>query len=176
MLLHTLWKLGNKSTFRKERLVLLARANGIEETSYWFGFEVKQQAAPMGPKNLGSCLRIKFSRVSTWRNWNVKFWSELRKAWRGRSLAESTSRKCKIIYPKVASRSMSWLVAHPRIFRMFMKRKFDAYVLWHLAKRFQNWIVAQSTARNFTVIKVGDDGQVQEKATLSSTDTGRFWA
>ena len=31
-------------------------------------------------------------------------------------------------YCKVASRSTSWLVAHPRIFRLFMRRKFDAYV------------------------------------------------
>ena len=32
-----------------------------------------------------------------------------------------------------------------------MKRKFDAYVLWPLAKKFQNLIVDQSTARDFTV-------------------------
>ena len=32
-------------------------------------------------------------------------------------------------YRKVASRSTSWLVAHPRIFRLFMKGKFDSYVL-----------------------------------------------
>ena len=32
-------------------------------------------------------------------------------------------------YRKVASRSTSRLVAHPSIFRMFMKEKFDAYVL-----------------------------------------------
>ena len=35
-----------------------------------------------------------------------------------------------LTYHKVASRSTSWLVAHPSIFRMFMKGKFDAYVLW----------------------------------------------
>ena len=35
---------------------------------------------------------------------------------------------------------MSWLVAHQRIFRLFMKRKFVAYVLWPLDKRIQNWI------------------------------------
>ena len=33
-----------------------------------------------------------------------------------------------------------------------MKGKFDAYVLWPLAQRVQNWIVDQSTARDFTVI------------------------
>ena len=32
-----------------------------------------------------------------------------------------------------------------------MQGKFDAYVLWPLAKRIQNWIVDQSTARDFTV-------------------------
>ena len=32
-------------------------------------------------------------------------------------------------YRKVASSSISWLVAHQSIFRMFMKGKFDAYVL-----------------------------------------------
>ena len=31
-----------------------------------------------------------------------------------------------------------------------MKGKFDAYVLWPLAKKFQNWIVDRSTARDFT--------------------------
>ena len=32
-----------------------------------------------------------------------------------------------------------------------MKGKFDAYVLWPLAKKFQTWIVDLSTAHNFTV-------------------------
>ena len=32
-----------------------------------------------------------------------------------------------------------------------MKGKFDAYVLWPLAKKFQNWIVDRSTAFDFTV-------------------------
>ena len=35
---------------------------------------------------------------------------------------------------------MSWLVTHQRICRLFMKRKFNAYVLWPLDKRIQNWI------------------------------------
>ena len=38
-------------------------------------------------------------------------------------------------YRKVASSRLSWLVAHLRIFRQFMKGKFDPYVLWPLAKR-----------------------------------------
>ena len=36
-------------------------------------------------------------------------------------------------YRKVASRSTSRLVARPGIFRLFMKGKFDPYVLWPLA-------------------------------------------
>ena len=34
-----------------------------------------------------------------------------------------------------------------------MKGKSDAYVLWPLAKKFQNWIVDRSTTRDFTVLK-----------------------
>ena len=49
---------------------------------------------------------------------------------------------------KVASSSLSRLVAH---FRWLMKGKFDTYVLWPLATKFQNWIVDRSTARDFTV-------------------------
>ena len=36
---------------------------------------------------------------------------------------------------------------------MLMKGKFGAYVLWPLAKKFQNWIVHRSTSRDFTVAK-----------------------
>ena len=55
------------------------------------------------------------------------------------------------IYRKVGSSKLSWLVAHLRIFRLFMKGKFDAYVLWTLAKRVQNGIVDRFTAHNFGV-------------------------
>ena len=48
---------------------------------------------------------------------------------------------CWYIYCKVASRRLSRLVAHLRIFRLLMKGKFDAYVLWPSVKRVQNWIV-----------------------------------
>ena len=41
-----------------------------------------------------------------------------------------------LIYRKVASRSTSRLVAHPRIFRQFTEGKFDAYV--PLAKMIHN--------------------------------------
>ena len=43
------------------------------------------------------------------------------------------------------------LVAHLRIFTLFMRGKFDAYLLWPLAKRVQNWIADWSIASNFTV-------------------------
>ena len=61
-------------------------------------------------------------------------------------------------YRKVASSGMSRLVAHPSNFRMFMKGKFDSYVLWPLAKSFQNWIVDRSTcavycSRLYDIIK-----------------------
>ena len=56
-----------------------------------------------------------------------------------------------LAYRKVASSRLSWLVAHSRIFRLFIKGKFDPYVLWPLAKRVQNWIVDRFTARDFTV-------------------------
>ena len=35
-----------------------------------------------------------------------------------------------------------------------MKGKFDTYGLWPLAQKFQNWIVDQSTACDFTVCKI----------------------
>ena len=57
-------------------------------------------------------------------------------------------------YRKVSSSRLSWLVAHLRIFRLFMKGKFDVYVLWPLAKRVQNWIVDRFTARDFTLLMI----------------------
>ena len=44
------------------------------------------------------------------------------------------------LYHKVVSSRLSLLVAHSSIFRLFMKGKFDAYVMWPLAQRVQNWI------------------------------------
>ena len=55
------------------------------------------------------------------------------------------------MYRKVTSSRLSQLVAHSRIFKL---GKFDAYVLWPLAKRVQNWIVDWFTARDFTVVCV----------------------
>ena len=54
-------------------------------------------------------------------------------------------------YCKVASSELSRLVAHLRIFRLFIKGWFDAYVLWPFVKKVQKWIVDRSTARHFMV-------------------------
>ena len=62
------------------------------------------------------------------------------------------------MYRKVASSGMSRLVRHFKIFRRLMKGKFDVYVLWPVAKKFQNWIVDRSTAGNFTVCKQANIG------------------
>ena len=42
-------------------------------------------------------------------------------------------------------------IPHPIIFRLFINGKFDAYVLWPLVQRVQNWIVDLSTAWDFMV-------------------------
>ena len=47
------------------------------------------------------------------------------------------------------SRSTSWLVAHPKIFRLCTKGRFYPNVLWPLDKRVKKRIVAQFTACNF---------------------------
>ena len=52
---------------------------------------------------------------------------------------------------KVERSRLSWFVAHLRIFKLLMKGKFDAYVLWPLSTRVQNWIVDGSSACDFTV-------------------------
>ena len=67
---------------------------------------------------------------------------------------------------KVASSSLSWLVAHSRIFRLFMKGKFDTYLLWPLTRRVQNWIEDQSTACYFTVYCVEEPIFVKRKNIL----------
>ena len=64
-----------------------------------------------------------------------------------------TSFSC-FIYCKVASSKLCWFVAHLRIFRLLMKGKFDAYVLWPLSTRVQNWTVDGSSACNFTVFSL----------------------
>ena len=66
-------------------------------------------------------------------------------------------------YHKVAISSMSLLVAHLMIFRRLMKGKFDACVVWPLAKKFQNWIVDRSTARDFTVYSLNSTKCHQNK-------------
>ena len=47
-------------------------------------------------------------------------------------------------YHKVASSSLSWLVAHPKVYRLLIEAKFDPYVVWPLTKSSKNWIVDQS--------------------------------
>ena len=62
---------------------------------------------------------------------------------------------CWSTYCKVLSSRLSRLVAHQRIFRLFMKGTFDAYVLWPMDKMVLNWIVDWSTACNFMVDRLG---------------------
>ena len=51
-----------------------------------------------------------------------------------------------------------------------MKEKFDAYVLWPLSKRVQNWIVDRSTAPNFMVSKlVSPTHHISSTVLLSTT-------
>ena len=111
---------------------------------------------------------ISFSWINTaliewnsWRQWQqYNTWKLLRctKAlvllWNFSYGGQNQSRVNKIFsvkYCKVSSSSMFWLVAPFQIFRRLMKVKFDAYVLWPLAKKSQNWIVDWSTAGDFTV-------------------------
>ena len=70
-------------------------------------------------------------------------------------------------YRKVASWRLSQLVAHSRIFRIFMKGNFDAYVLWPLDKMVKNWIVDRSTTRDFKVVERGTNysGQMDPMST-----------
>ena len=70
------------------------------------------------------------------------------------------------IYGKVASSRLSLLVAHLKIFGLFIQGKFDAYVLWPLAKQVQNWIVDQSTAPDFTVY-----GMAESKSEIGNQKT-----
>ena len=58
------------------------------------------------------------------------------------------------LYKVTRSSRLSWLVAHPTIFRLFMKGKFDAHVLWLLAQRICNW---RDTACDFTVLTSSKD-------------------
>ena len=56
---------------------------------------------------------IFFSQLTVWKLTPVNF----------------TNYKIMLGYHKVKSSKLFWLVAHPGIFRRFMKGKFDAYVL-----------------------------------------------
>ena len=63
---------------------------------------------------------------SDWSTFTVTYWNEQHLLWKNSNILE---------YCKVTSSSKFRLVAHPRIFRLFMKGKFDAYVLWPFAKK-----------------------------------------
>ena len=45
------------------------------------------------------------------------------------SLLKNATKFGALDYRKVSSSRLTWLVAHPRILRLFMKGKFDAYAL-----------------------------------------------
>ena len=113
-------------------------------------------------KTFGNLMLLKFLRLYTW-NWLnliklIRLWlcgvgtSKHFKA-DGTPKTRTIENSAKYIfeYRKVASSRLSRSVAHFHIFRLFIKEKFDAYVLWPLAQRVQNWIVDRSTACNFTV-------------------------
>ena len=55
------------------------------------------------------------------------------------------------VYRKVVSSRLSPLVAHLRIFRLFMKGKFDAYVLWPFGPKVPK-LNSSPTVRNLTAI------------------------
>ena len=59
------------------------------------------------------------------------------------------------------------------IFRRLMKGKFNAYAMWTLVKKFQNWIVDQSTACDFTVNELQNKTGSGQKISLFSKST--FW-
>ena len=71
------------------------------------------------------------------------------------------------MYRKVASSRLSWLVANFHISRLFMKGKFNTYVLWPLAQRVQNWIVDRFTARDFMVTYSKEISESQSKLALT---------
>ena len=82
------------------------------------------------------------------------------------------------MYRKVASSRLSWLVAPPSTFRMFMKGKFDA-----LTQRFQNIIVDRSTTCNFMVcVKEGQAigqshglGKLEHQGAICWMTKGLLW-
>ena len=105
-----------------------------------------------GKKIIWVCLIIIKKVKISWLSWLVKF-----------IYSEKATKFCEI-FPllsyftyskeKISQNFVTFSEYILRIFRLFMKGKFDAYVLWPLAKRVQNWIVDRSTARGFTVFKL----------------------
>ena len=77
------------------------------------------------------------------------------------TLVQLSKKMCQILtlsrifeYRKVANSSLSQLVAHFQIFGRLMKGKYDAYVLWLLAIKFQTWILNRWTAWDFNIVKI----------------------
>ena len=101
------------------------------------------------PPNKGIYIRFALQGFCSWKPYLLKRLKHPNHAY-GRNLKIPPSNQD---YRKVASSRLSWLVAHSRIFRLFMKGKFDACVLWPFIKRVQNWIVDQSSACDFTVLQ-----------------------
>ena len=120
------------------------------------------------------CKNLNASNVF-WRR-AIKVWLQaICMIWKKIFLQKVWSTWLRFGYRKFASKSMSLLVAHQSIFRMFMKGKFYAYVLWPLAKSFQNWIADWSAACSFQVdnfltiaLRLNDDRQNQELFVLMS--------
>ena len=69
----------------------------------------------------------------------IRFWSFQHFFLRTSKIFSSTP--ATFMHRKVESSSMSWLVARLRIFRLFMKGKFDAYIMWPLDKKIQNFLL-----------------------------------
>ena len=85
------------------------------------------------PLNKGIYIRFALQGFCSWKPYLLKRLKHTNLAY-GRNLQISPSNQEN---QKVASSGLSWLVAHPRIFKLFMKGKFDAYLLWPFAKEFE---------------------------------------
>ena len=78
-------------------------------------------------------------------------------------------------YCKVESSRLSRFIAHLRIFRLFMNGKFDAYLLWPLAKRVQNWIVDWSITNDFTLYNIDGIRRVEKIQSVDNIKLANVW-
>jgi hypothetical protein len=125
------------------QIELISYCNPVLSRMSWFS-----DYTP-GGQNMQHMILIKGSNESSTVPWR----SILATWWHQRPETRSTTNvsKRRSTYREVGNSSLSLLIAHFQIFRGLIKGKFDAYVLWPLAKKFQNWIIDRSTARDFTV-------------------------